>query len=75
MKIDKRSKVSITTRMPVEVHEKIREIADKFSCSDSQLYRWIIEGFIEGVESPAEVPPLTPVLEVVRKVYRMEKQG
>ena len=68
-------KVSVSIRMPAEVHERIREIAGKLSCSESQLYRWIIDGFIEGVESPAEVPPLTPVLEVVRKVYRKEKRG
>tara|TARA_R110002096_G_scaffold263910_1_gene457408 strand:- start:63 stop:284 length:222 start_codon:yes stop_codon:yes gene_type:complete len=69
-------KVSVSLIMPVEVREKIREIAGKLSLdSESQLYRWIIEGFIEGVESPAEVPPLTPVLEVVRKVCRKEKRG
>jgi len=69
-------KVSVSLIMPVEVREKIREIAGKLSLdSESQLYRWIIEGFIEGVESPAEVPPLTPVLKVVREVCRKEKRG
>ena len=69
-------KVSVSIKMPVEVRERIREIAGKLSLdSESQLYRWIIEGFIEAVESPAEVPPLSPVLKVVREVCRKEKRG
>ena len=64
-------KVSISIRMPVDLHAQVHKIAGELSLeNDSQLYRWIIEGFIESVESPEKVPPLSPVLEIARKVHK-----
>jgi len=64
-------KVSISIRMPVHLHAQVHKIAGELSLeNDSQLYRWIIEGFIEAVESPDKVPPMSPVLEIARKVHK-----
>ena len=64
-------KVSISVRMPVELHAQVHRIAGELSLeNDSQLYRWIVEGFLEAVESSAKVPPMSPVLEIARKVHQ-----
>tara|TARA_R110000824_G_scaffold282148_2_gene470437 strand:+ start:3532 stop:3801 length:270 start_codon:yes stop_codon:yes gene_type:complete len=64
-------KVSISIRMPVDLHAQVHRIAGELSLeNDSQLYRWIIEGFIEAVESSEKVPPMSPVLEIARKVHQ-----
>ena len=69
-------KVSISIRMPVELHEKVHEIAGEMSLeNDSQLYRWIIEGFLDAVESPEKVPEMSPVLEIARKVHQAKGNG
>ena len=60
--------------MPVELHAQVHRIAGELSLeNDSQLYRWIIEGFLEAVESPAKVPPMSPVLEIARKVHHTKR--
>tara|TARA_R110002020_G_scaffold223535_2_gene432682 strand:- start:305 stop:574 length:270 start_codon:yes stop_codon:yes gene_type:complete len=64
-------KVSISIRMPVILHAQVHRIAGELSLeNDSQLYRWIIEGFLDAVESSEKVPPMSPVLEIARKVHQ-----
>ena len=66
-------KVSISIRMPVDLHAKVHKIAIGMSLEgDSQLYRWIVEGFVSSVESDEEHPPMSPVLEIARKIHKSE---
>tara|TARA_B100000519_G_C14005407_1_gene326045 strand:- start:239 stop:484 length:246 start_codon:yes stop_codon:yes gene_type:complete len=69
-------KVSISIRMPVDLHAKVHKIASGMSLEgDSQLYRWIVEGFVSSVESDQENPPMSPVLEIARKIHQSEKDS
>ena len=68
-------KISITVRMPVSLHERVQRIAGEMSLeNESQIYRWIIEAFLDSVESPEEVPAMSPVLEIARKVHQAKKE-
>ena len=64
-------KVSISIRMPAELHEQVHTIAGELSLeNDSQLYRWIIEGFIDAVNSPEQEPPMSPALKIAKYVHK-----
>ena len=64
-------KVSVSIRMPVSLHAKVHSMAEDMHVEgDSQLYRWIVESFVNAVESPEEVPPMSPILEIARKIHQ-----
>ena len=70
MKTVHEEKTSISVRLPLALHERVHDIARQMSLdADSQLYRWIIEGFIEEVDFDGEGdPPLPVVTEMARKI-------
>ena len=74
MKSAQLQKTSISVRLPLSLHERIHDIAHEMSIdADSQLYRWIIEGFIQQVDYPEDgVPPLPVTIEMARKILHRE---
>ena len=61
-------KTSIHIRLPMEVVEQFREIGESLSLdTDSQLYRWALEAFLEEVNSPESLPSLPLIVEMARK--------
>ena len=62
MSSQKDEKTSIHIRLPLKVVEQFREIGEAMSLdTDSQLYRWALESFLEEVNSK-ESPPSLPVI-------------
>ena len=61
-------KTSIHVRLPLEVVEQFREVGESLSLdTDSQLYRWALEAFLEEVNSPETLPSLPLIVEMARK--------
>ena len=64
-------KISISIRLPIELHERVREISESLSVeADSTLYRWMVESFLAIVESEQDPPSLPPILELARQIEK-----